>query len=66
MSHPRAVALAAALAMLVFGAPALAQVPEAAGTWQALAPLPQPRSEVCMATDGSRLYLAGGFGGPGS
>ena len=32
--------------------------------WSARAPLPEQRTEVSVATDGERIYLAGGFGPP--
>jgi N-acetylneuraminic acid mutarotase len=32
--------------------------------WRERTPLPRPRTEVSVATDGERIYLAGGFGPP--
>lgn len=55
-------ALAIAAAGLVFGAAvARADVPEAQGSWTQAAPLPEERTEVSVATDGERIFLAGGF-----
>lgn len=36
------------------------------GSWRDAAPLPQARSEVSVATDGTYLYLAGGFAAEGA
>lgn len=46
------------------GASPPADVPEAAGTWEVLAPVPEARTEVSVSTDGERVYLAGGFLAP--
>jgi N-acetylneuraminic acid mutarotase len=47
---------------LVLAAPlAAAEVREAAGEWRQMAPLPEQRTEVSVATDGERIFLAGGF-----
>ncbi len=37
------------------------EVLEAAGEWRRMAPLPEQRTEVSVATDGERIFLAGGF-----
>lgn len=46
--------LASAVALLFTGA----------AEWTSKAPLPESRTEVSAATDGHRIYLAGGFGPP--
>ncbi|MFC0009513.1 Kelch repeat-containing protein [Devosia nitrariae] len=49
--------------MLALIAPnlAFAQLAEASGVWMNAAALPEARTEVSLASDGTRLYLAGGF-----
>ena len=49
-------------AALAFASLALAQIPAAVGTWETAAPMPDRRTEVSVASDGTRLYVLGGFG----
>lgn len=37
---------------------------ETAAEWEELAPVPEARTEISVATDGERIYLAGGFLAP--
>jgi N-acetylneuraminic acid mutarotase len=56
--HPLAAALLVA-ALLI--SPTSAQAPLVPGTWQTMAPLPDLRSEISVATDGTRIFMLGGF-----
>ncbi|WP_181421971.1 Kelch repeat-containing protein [Halomonas sp. LBP4] len=53
--------LGAALGLFLATPLAVAEVREAAGEWRRMAPLPEARTEVSVATDGERIFLAGGF-----
>lgn len=55
------VLLSAALGLTLAAPMAAADVPEASGDWEQMAPLPEERTEVSVATDGERIFLAGGF-----
>ena len=49
-----------ALPLLVFAGAAFA---EPSGRWSTGAPMPSSRTEVAVATVGSKIYVVGGFGG---
>lgn len=49
-----------AAAIVIAALPALGQNP-AGGIWEALAPMPDRRTEVSVSTDGERLFVLGGF-----
>ena len=51
-----AIVVAALAASLAF-----AQAPLLPGTWQTMAPLPDHRTEISAATDGTRIFVLGGF-----
>lgn len=54
--------LAASLALVALTvSPLAAKVRQAKGHWSVQAPLPDERTEVSAATDGERIFLAGGF-----
>lgn len=53
--------LGALLGLCLVAPLAAADVGEAAGEWRRMAPLPEARTEVSVATDGARIFLAGGF-----
>ena len=53
--------LIAAAILSAIATVALAQVPSLGGTWETLAPMPDRRTEVSVASDGERVYVLGGF-----
>ncbi|GGX98785.1 hypothetical protein GCM10007160_28150 [Litchfieldella qijiaojingensis] len=53
--------LGAALGLFLAAPLSADDVQEASGEWSQMAPLPEQRTEVSVATDGERIFLAGGF-----